>query len=159
MAAAALQINTIGRGGLFANLSAVSITVTLTATVYATATGGIPIDLTGILQNAAPAGWNGPAGIQAINPADVLAILPNNMSTNGFIPSSIAIGTPTYTTPAGMSTTDTTANPGFLATCPATFRIWGTGASNAAHLAEVADGAVTDAFSFLLLINRNGANN
>ena len=55
MAVSVSSIGTIGRGVQFANLSAIPVTVTATATVYATATGGLPIDLTAVLQQAAPA--------------------------------------------------------------------------------------------------------
>ena len=159
MAAAALQIGTIGRGIQFANLSGIIVTITATATVYATASGGLPIDLTGILQQAAPAGFVGPAGIQAINPADVVGVLPYNLSTNKFLPMGLVVGTPTYTTPPGMSSNDASAVPGFLATCPATIRLWATGAASNGAFGEIADGAVTDTISFILLVSRNGANN
>lgn len=159
MAAAALTIGTIGRGIQFGNLSGILVTVTATATVYATASGGLPIDLTGILQQAAPSGWDAPNYVQALNPADIVGILPIGLSTNGYLPLSFTLGTPTYTA-VPWETAGNGANvPGILATCPATIRLWGTGASNAAALAQVADGAVTDAVTFLLLVQRNGANN
>ncbi len=72
MAAATLTTGTLGRGVAFANLSAISVTLTLTATVYATATGGIPFDLTGILQQAAAGelpGGIAPNYTQALNPS------------------------------------------------------------------------------------------
>ncbi len=159
MAAAALQIGTIGRGIQFSNLSGILVTVTATATVYATATGGLPIDLTGILQQATPAGDNAPNYIQAINPADVVGVMAIALSTNGFIPASLVVGTPTYTAVPWMTSTNESGVPGILATCPATLRLWGTGNGNALHLAEVGDGAITDAVTFILLVNRNGANN
>lgn len=162
MAAATLQIITQGRGpGVFANISAISVTITCAATVYAASSGGMPIDLTGILQQAAPAGWNGPAGIQALNPLDILGeVIPLGLSTNGYLATAVTVGTPTYTTPPGMSTTDATATPGFLATCPAWVRLTGIGAAvtNHAGFGEVADGAATETFTLLLLVNRNGAN-
>ncbi len=162
MAAAALQIVTSGRGpGVFQNLAAIEVTITAVATVYAAASGGLPVDLTGILQQAAPSGWNGPAGIQAVNPSDIIgAVIPMGLSTNGFLATQITVGTPTYTTPPGMSTTDASASPGFLATCPAWIRLTGIGAAvtNHAGFGEAADGAVTETFTCLLLVNRSGAN-
>lgn len=159
MAAASLTIGTIGRGIQFGNLSGILVTVTATATVYATASGGLPIDLTGILQQAAPSGWDAPNYVQALNPADIVGISPIGLSTNGYLPLNFTLGTPTYTA-VPWETAGNGANvPGILATCPATIRLWGTGASNAAALAQVADGAVTDAVTFLLLVQRNGANN
>ncbi len=162
MADSVLQIVTQGRGpGVFQNLAAIELTVTASSTVYAAASGGLPVDLTGILRVAAPSGWNGPAGIQAINPNDVLGfVISSGVSTNGFLATQLTLGTPTYTTPAGMSTTDATASPGFLATCPAWIRLTGIGAAvtNHAGFGEAADGAVTETFTCLLLVNRNGAN-
>lgn len=163
MAAAALQVITQGRGpGVFPNISGIEVTVTATATVYASASGGLPVDLTSVLQTGAPSGWDGPAGVQALNPADITGgVLTVGLSTNGYLPTLVTVGTPTYTTPPGQSTTDASANPGFLATCPAWIRLSGIGASNSNHagFGEVADGAVTDTFTFVLLLNRSGANN
>lgn len=162
MAAASLVLVPQGRGpSVFPNLSGIEITVTAVATVYAAASGGLPVDLTTVLQNAAPSGWPGPAGIQAINPNDIVgAVIPMGLSTNGFLATQLTLGTPTYTTPPGMSTNDATASPGFLATCPAWIRLTGIGASAANHagFGEAADGAVTETFTCILLINRNGAN-
>ncbi len=162
MADAVLQVVTQGRGpGVFATQAGIQVTVTAAATVYAAASGGLPIDLTGILQVAAPSGWDGPAGIQALNPLDITgAVIPIGVSTNGFLATKVTLGTATYTTPPGMSTTDATASPGFLATCPAWIRLTGIGAAvtNHAGFGEAADGAVTETFTFILLVNRNGAN-
>lgn len=160
MAAATLTTNAPGRQSAPINvITFIPVTVTLTATVYATASGGAPIDLTTVLQQAAPAGGNAPNYVQAINPADVIGILAPNMSTNGFEAKSLVIGTPTYTAVPGQSTNGVAATPGILATCPATFRLFGTGSGNAAGYAQVADGAVTDAVTFWLIVMRNGANN
>lgn len=159
MAAASLVINTIGRGGVFNGLSAIIVTVTATATVYATASGGLPIDLTGILQQGAPAGFDAPSYIQALNPADILGASAIQLSTNGFMPLGLVVGTPTYTAVPWQSDNGEQSTPGILATCPATIRLIGTGSANHAALGEVADGAVTDTFTFLLLVNRSGANN
>lgn len=161
MAAASLQILTQGRGpGVFPNLSTIQITVTLTATVYSAVAGGAPIDLTSILQQAAPSGFDGPQGIQALHPSDVVGVIALSPSTNGFIPGGFTLGTPTYTVPPGMSSTDASAVPGFLATCPAWIRLTAIGATSTAGsgFGQPADGAITDAFTCLLVVNRNGAN-
>jgi hypothetical protein len=159
MAAASTTLGNLGRGVAFANLSAISINLTLTATVYSSAGGGIPFDLTSALQQAASGELSGGAAGTALNPADIVGIIPVGLSTAGFVPASLVVGTATFTTPSGMSAGNASATPGILATCPCTMRLWGTGAANAAHLAEIADGAVTDTVTFLLLINRSGANN
>lgn len=160
MAAATLTLATLGRGPtVFGNLSGIYVTVTATATVYATASGGLPIDLTGILQQATPPGDIAPNYTQALNPADIVGIMPVAMSTNKFLALGFTLGTPTYTAVPWMTSTNETGVPGILATCPCTIRLYATGASNAAAFAEIADGAVTDAVTFVLLVARNGANN
>jgi hypothetical protein len=118
----------------------------------------LPIDLAPILQQAAPAGWIGPAGTQAINPADVVDIIPA-FTTGKFLANKLVVGTPIYATPPGMSSNDASAVPGFLVTCPATIRLYATGAGANAAFGEIADGAVTDTVTFILLVQRNGANN
>lgn len=163
MAAASLLLNSVGRGpNALCTVAVCSVTITATATVYATASGGLPFDLTTTLQALSPSAMQGgtaPNYTQTVNPADIVAVIPVNMSTNGFIPSSFALGTPTYTAIPWQSDNGPAATPGALLTCPCTIRLWGTGAGNALHLAEIADGAVTDAVTVLLYINRNGANN
>lgn len=162
MSAATLVIGTIGRGIQFGNLSAIITTVTGVATTYSSAGGGLPIDLTGILQQAAPSGWNAPNYTQAINPADVVGLSPIQLSTAGYLPMQLVIGTPTYTAVPWESNTGGPANtPGILATCPANFKLIGIGASAANHAAfgETADGSNSDVATFLLLVMRNGANN
>jgi len=153
MAAATLSVASSGRSGIpLINLSGIVCTITATATAYATATGGLPIDLVGILQQAAPAGNDAPNYIQALHPSDIIGILPMGTSTNGYTPGGLVVGTPTYTAVPWMSTTNASASPGILATCPATLRLTN-------GTAQVADGNITDAVTFLLLVNRNGVNN
>jgi hypothetical protein len=162
MAAATTSIGATGRGVVMSNVSVIQFTLTLSATVYATASGGIPFDLTTVLQQAVAGeipGGIAPNYTQALNPADIVGVIPVGLTTNGFIPASIAVGTATFDPIPWMSTANASASPGALKTCPCTMRLWGTGAANAAHLAEIADGAVTDAVTILLLVNRNGANN
>ncbi len=169
MADATSVVPKIGRGGPFNDLSIIPVTFTFVGTVYATATGGIPVDLTAALSTAQP------FSMPYINPLDVVGILPGGgLSTNGFIPASLAIGTFTFTNPAaypfaggaasnyppaGTSQLGPNVRPDLqLATCPATFRLFGTGNGNALHLAEVADGAITDTVTVWLVVLRNGPN-
>lgn len=162
MAAATTQINSVGRGpNAFCNVSVISVTVTGVSTTYTTASGGLPFDLLTVLQTASGPGMPGgvaPNYIQTINPNDIVGVLLSSASATGFLPLNFALGTPTYTAVPWQSDNGVAATPGILATCPCTIRLWGTGASNAAHLAEIADGATSEAFTMLLYINRNGAN-
>lgn len=159
MAAASLTIGTIGRGIQFGNLSGILVTVVASATTYSAAGGGLPIDLTTVLQQAAPAGWDAPNYTQALNPADVVCLVPMQLSTAGYLPQKLVVGTPTYTAVPGTTAGNGDNVPGILATCPATIQLWGTGASNAAALAQVADGSNSDTVTFLMIVMRNGANN
>jgi hypothetical protein len=152
MAASSQSVASFGRIAVYGNVTAVVVIVTATATVYSSAGGGLPIDLTTVLQQAAP------FSMDNLHPKDIVAVIPMGLSTNGFIPGGFALGTPTYTNKAGVSTQG--GNASVLATCPATIRLNGIGASNANHagLGEVADGAVTDAVTLLLVIARGGEN-
>lgn len=162
MAAATTQINTVGRGpNAFCNVSVISVTITGVSTTYTTATGGLPFDLTTALQTASASaipGGQAPNYQQTINPNDIVGVLLSKTSATGFLPLDFALGTPTYTAVPWQSDNGPASTPGILATCPCTIRLWGTGASNAAHLAEIADGATSEAATVLLYINRNGAN-
>lgn len=160
MAAATLQLNNMGRGpNAWENLAGVSVTITATATVYAAASGGLPIDLVGVLQQAAPAGFDAPNYIQAINPADIIGVTFTQLSTNGYMPASLVVGTPVYSNVPWQSDNGPAATPGIMTSCPATIRLMGTGAGSGQGMGQVADGAVTDTITLILLINRNGANN
>jgi hypothetical protein len=168
MANATIVVNSFGRSNVAMNtVDVLVVTVTAVATTYATATDGLPIDLTTSLQIAAPAGNDAPNYTQARNPNDVVGGFGIQMSTNGFLPNNLQIGTasigpsgpPTYTAVPWETSTNAAAVPGILATCPATIRLWGTGNGNGLHFAEVADGSITDTFTFLLVIARSGANN
>ncbi len=162
MAAATLVTNSLGRGpNCFDNVSVVKCTITGVATVYATATGGLPFDLIDVLKAISATGMQGgtaPNYVQTVNPNDIVGVLLSSTSTTGFLPLDFTLGTPTYTAIPWQSDNGPAATPGALATCPCTIRLWGTGNANAAHLAEIADGATSEAFAILLYINRNGAN-
>ena len=162
MAAATTQVNTIGRGpNLACDVNIISVSVVASSTTYATASGGLPFDLTTALQTASAGmipGGQAPNYTQTVEPADLYGCFPLQLSTNGFLPQSFAVGTPTYTAVPWQSDNGPAATPGILATCPCTVRLWGTGSGNALHFAEVADGSVTDTVVLFLGINRNGAN-
>jgi hypothetical protein len=147
--AATETVATFGRIAVLGELTAVLVTIGGNSASYATASGGLPIDLTSVLQQSSP--FSAP-----INPADVVAVLPIGLSTNGFLPGGLVLGTPTFTTLPGA----TVRPPQVLATFPATVRLYGIGAASTAHaaLGEVADGANTDSFTALLLIARGGTN-
>ena len=163
MAAATTQVNSLGRGPNLACVPAqVSITVTASATTYATASGGLPFDLTTALQTASAGmiqSGQAPNYTQTINPADILGVVLSALSTNKFMPLNFAVGTPTYTAIPWQSDNGVAATPGALATCPCTIRLWGGSSGSGLAFAEFADGANSDAFTMQLQINRNGANN
>ena len=145
------------------------VTFTLSATAYATATGGVAVDLAAALTSGGQ-----PFSLPYFNPSDVLFLLPVGLSTNKFLPGALVVGAPTYTNPAaypfaggaasnyppaGTSQLGPQVRPALqLATCPATIRLYGTGAGNAAAFAEIADGNLTDTFTVILVIARNGSN-
>ena len=148
--AATQTVASFGRIAVLGNVAAVIVTISGNSASYATASGGLPIDLTAVLSQISP--FSAP-----INPADVVAFVPIGLSTNGFLPGGLVLGTATYTTIAGYAQVRV---PQTLATFPATIRLNGVGASAANHaaLGEVADGANTDSFTGLLLIARGGTN-
>lgn len=153
----------------FVTLAFIPVTFTLSTTAYATATGGVAVDLTVALTSGGQ-----PFSLPYINPSDVLFLIPIGLSTNKFLPGALAVGAPTYTNPAaypfaggaasnyppaGTSQLGPQVRPALqLAICPATIRLFGTGAGNAAAFAEIADGNLTDTFTVMLAIARNGAN-
>ncbi len=170
MAAATSTIPAIGRGSPFVDLSIIPVTFVFTATVYSSAGGGIPVDLVAALQSGAQ-----PFSMPYINPLDVVAVIPGgSLSANGFFPSGLTIGTVTYVNPAlypfsgaaasnyppaGTSQLGMQVRPDVqLNTCPATFRLFGTGAADHGGFHEIADGAVTDTITVWLVVLRNGPN-
>lgn len=151
----------LGRNTVIADLAAIAVTVVANSAVYATASGGLPFDLAAVLNTAQP---NDSEDI--IQPADIIGIQAIQMSTNGFLPGNLTIGTPTQNTAVGSGFGSApglpppmTVRPDYTwATVPCTLRLWGTGSANHAAFAEVADGANTDTVTFLLLYARGGAN-
>jgi hypothetical protein len=148
--AASPATNTVasfGRISVFGNLSGVLVTIAGNSAVYATAAGGLPIDLATILIQAAPFSQT------YLNPADVVGFIPLGTSTNGYSAGAVKMGTPTYTAatfPFGGG--PTTVRPSQqLATAPAWVRLQKGGV-------EVADGANTDTFTALLILARGGTN-
>jgi hypothetical protein len=133
MAAATVAV-TPGRVSPFLNRSEVLITVTYSATNYATATGGLPFDLFSVLQQLG-------TPESPVNYKDIMALIPLGLTTEKFVVGgqSFAVGTATLTT------------------LPCTVRIYGTGSANKAALTEVDDAALTGSFSAMLVIARGGA--
>jgi hypothetical protein len=115
--------------------SVIPLTVTYSATAYATASGGLPFDLFAMLQQSSPTYAN-------INYRDIIGLLPLGTTTEKFVVdgSSFAIGTATDTT------------------LPCTIRIYGTGGAEKAAFTEVDNANLTGSFKALLLVARNGAN-
>lgn len=163
--AATTQINTLGRGpGVLQDVSVISVTVTANGASYATASGGLPFDLTTVIQTASAGAMQSgtaPNYIQTINVNDIVGIVATQLSTNKYWPGNFVVGTPVYANVPWQYDNGVSATPGILQAngLPCTLRLWGTGSGNAAAFAEVADGANTDVVTFLLYINRNGANN
>lgn len=153
MAAAVDTITNFGRIAVYGNVSVILCTITTTATVYATASGGLPIDLTAPLTQAAP--FSQPY----LNPADVVALIPIGAAVGGtaagFTPGNLAVGTATYTNPAtypfGGGASSNVRPDLQLATCPATIRLWN-------GSTELGEGATTTVVSFLLIVARGGTN-
>lgn len=71
------------------NVALVPITITGVATVYATATGGLPFDLFAVLGSVGPM-------MAALNYKDIVGFI--GTSTIGYTAAQFAIGTPTSTT-------------------------------------------------------------
>ena len=163
MAAATTVVVTPGRGpNPQVDVAIIEFTLTASATTYTSASGGLPFDLTAVLQTISASSMQGgvaPNYQQTVNPNDIVGVLGGfQLSTNGFLGTNFALGTPTYTAVPWQSDSGPDATPGILATCPCTIRLYGTGSGNHLALGEIADGAVTDAITLLLVINRNGAN-
>jgi hypothetical protein len=120
------------------NVSVIPVIITATATAYATASGGLPVDLTSVLQQAAPVRTGLPESGR--HRRRVLRLV---LPTNGFMPGPLVLGTPTFTR-RRLSLLPRTPNNKVLATCPATIRLYGSGSGARAALQEIADGNVTD---------------
>jgi hypothetical protein len=132
-------------------VSVIPIIITATATAYATASGGLPVDLTSVLQQAAP------PNLDNLHPGDIVGVYAVGTSTGGFIPGGFVLGTPTFTAKA-LASAQNTGNK-VLATCPATIRLYGSGSGARAAFQEIADGNVTDTITLHLVVARGGENN
>jgi hypothetical protein len=136
--------------GPHGNVSVIPVIITANATAYATATGGLPVDLTSVLQQAAP------FELDFLNPGDIVGVYSVGPSVNGFMPGPLIIGTPTYTTKPLASSQN--PNNKVLATCPATIRLYGTGSGARAAFQEIADGNISDTITVHLVVARGGQN-
>ena len=94
MADATIAVATSGAGRVSSvnNIAAIKATITATATVYATASGGLPIDLYAVLRSVSNPAY-------PINPRDVIEI--RSSSPVGAQIGGWALGTPTATTAPG----------------------------------------------------------
>jgi hypothetical protein len=151
MSATSQQVANFGRIAVFGNVSVIKTSISASATQYTSASGGLPIDLTTVLQQA------GPFSLDTLNPGDIVDIYAPGLSANGFLPGGFQLGTPTYTTKP-LASAQNTNNNRVLATCPATIRLFGTGSANHAAFGEIADGAVTDTIPIHLVVARGGEN-
>jgi hypothetical protein len=151
MAATSQLLTNFGRiAGAYGNVSVIPVLITASATAYATASGGLPVDLTSVLQQASP--WEQ----DFLNPGDIVGVYSTGPSTNGFVAGPLVLGTPTYTTKALASTQN--PNNRVLATCPATLRLYGSGSGARAAFQEIADGSITDTITIHLIVARGGQN-
>lgn len=161
---ATITANIFGRVALIADEpNLIYVCINANGASYATASGGLPIDLTAALAIGQP-------NDQAyINPSDVVGFVPTGPSVGGFMPGNFVLGTPTFNPTVGSGFGSAAGLPpagtqqGFLtqqtlATCPATIRLYGTGSANHAALGEVADGENTDVFYGFLVIATGGVN-
>lgn len=151
MAATSQLINSFGRIAVLGNVSVIPVVISAVATAYATASGGLPIDLTSVLQQAAP------PSLDNLNPGDIVGVYAVGTSTGGFLPGSFVLGTPTFTAKP-LASQQGSGNK-VLATCPATIRLYGSGSGARAALQEITDGNVTDTITLHLVIARGGENN
>lgn len=112
---------------------------------YATASGGLPIDLAALLNIVAS-----PLPGTTINPGDVVDAFTCARSTNGYTATGLVMGTATYT---AITPQLANVNPAQkLATAPATIRLYAAGG------AEFTDGANSDTFTLYIMIARGGVN-
>jgi hypothetical protein len=149
MSAAVVSITNAGRtpsGGL-ASVATIQLSIVLSATAYATATGGIPFDLASALNTA--------VGDQE-NPVNASDILPYQyaMTTGGYVASQFAVGTPTYT--SNTDSSSARSQKITYLTCPCTMRLYGSGSAQYAALSEIQDGNVTDTLQLGLEVVRGG---
>lgn len=161
MAAATTVVNSVGQIGLVrVDVTEIQFTITATATVYATASGGLPIDISAVL-NA-----TGSDNQPYLDPYNVVDAYATHRSTNGYIPMDFAF-TPSACTFNSNAfpysgQTSPSVRPAYssVATAPATIRLIGIGASAANHaaLGETADGATTDTFTLYLKVTKGGTN-
>lgn len=141
-----------GRIAVLADPSIVLVSINANGATYATASGGLPIDLAQPLSQAQP------FSMAYINPADVVGILQIAVPTSAnYYPSGIVFGTPTYTNPAVYPFAGGSASnvrPDLqLATFPATIRLYTIAG------AEVADGVINQTGIVLALLLARGGQN
>ncbi len=133
-------------------LADIPVTITLSTTAYATASGGVAVDLAPVLLQIG-------AGGDTPNPSDIIAFMgvfnPSGAVTSQNSVGAMTLGTPTYTAVAGASTQN--SGLGTLATCPVTLRMYG-GAASGVAFAEVSDGNFTGTITGYIRVARGGHN-
>lgn len=144
------------------DVTAILVTISGNGATYATASGGLPVDLVALIAGGVQIGSGAtPFSQPYLNPNNVVGFVPLGLSTNGYLPGSLVVGVATYTAatyPFTGGSINAVHPVQQLATAPATIRLVGIGAAATNHAAfgEVADGANTDSFTGLLLIARGG---
>jgi hypothetical protein len=144
-------ISSFGRIAVFGNVSVIKLTINATAAAYATAAGGLAIDLTQVLQQAAP------FSMDNLHPNDIVDVYAPGPSANGYLPGNFQLGMPTYNNKP-LASAQNQNNAKVLATCPATLRLYGSGAAARAGFQEIADGSITDTINVHLVVARGGEN-
>lgn len=156
MAATVSSASPYGRIAVFGNRSEINVTVSGAGATYATASGGLPFDLAGALNE-------GLVNDQPyLNPGDIVpGSVEGQVSTPGkYLPSDFAIGTSTFTTGSGSGYGSQSGLPAPMsvqpyytgvATCPCTIRLWN-------GTTEFSDGACSEIFNLTVVIARGGVN-
>ena len=141
MAAAVVASNAPTRpGGGLITAVLIPLTIVLSTTAYATATGGFAFDIATLLNNVGPFD-------SGVNPTDVYFAI--GFTADGYCAEQFTVGTPTYNTNTDSSSarSQTTS----LATCPCTMRLFN-------GTTEVSDGNLTKTVTGFLVAQRGGRN-
>jgi len=149
--AATVTVSLSGQVTPLASLAAIKVTIGGNSVSYTSTAGGLAFDLANALITAGPQDYTP-------SPTDVIGWAPLGLSTSGFLPMTLAVGTATYTAVAGASTQN--GELGTLATCPCTIKLVGIGSATTNHsgLGEIVDGACTESFTGFVLLTRGGHN-
>lgn len=138
------------------NVAVIPLTITLTATTYTSASGGIPFDIAEALNTVGPFPESG------LNPSDVYfisgtAVLGQD-PISPYLVTDFALGTPTYTAVSSDIVNPESFVRGVLATAPCTARLFGTGSGSAAALGQIGNADLTGTMTVVLMVARSGHN-